>query len=101
PASQSAVACDDGNIVLPVGEIEVPVEILDILHQIADADLEIGKRDIIVDSCDQHALIHTRDGAEVRVDRTGDSGELNAATREQRLTEADSGRSRVGRLKEL
>src|SRR5690606_27776438 len=35
------------------------------------------------------------------VDRTGDSGELNAATREQRLTEADSGRSRVGRLKEL
>ena len=60
PAFQGFVASRDLGIQIAIGEVEIPICIFDVAHQIADADLEFDEPDIGVDPGDHHAVVLPR-----------------------------------------
>jgi len=89
PGLEGTVAARLAGLEVPVGEIQFPVRLLGVAHQVANAGLEVGQGDVGVDPGEEHA---PKDGsAEVVLEgvRSGDPVVRHARTLEERLVEGE------------
>ena len=56
PGFQSAVATNLAGIEVAVSEVQFPVGVFDVAHQVADAFFEVGQRDVVANAGDDHAV---------------------------------------------
>ena len=61
PGLFGTVQCDLLGVVDAIGQVEVPVQVLDVLDQVADGRLEIIQGDVVVDPRDHHTLVDPDD----------------------------------------
>ena len=101
PRLLGAVARHHRSIPLAVGQVEVPVLVLNILHQVDGRLLKLTQRQIVIDPGDHHPLADSTESTELLGDRTGNLGELGSRSSEQWLAVPEIDVAGVSRVVEI
>ena len=80
-----------------VGQVQIPVGVLDVLGQIPQGVFVVAQDEIVVDAGDDDPLRHSGDAAETVGDRTGDARELGSRSCEQGELIAEPGVAAIRR----